>query len=349
MDNIINIDWIKFFQEGMKRLYQIIYIIIFVTTFLYPKYKAHSQEVLEVSPKTITCGQKLTVKANMLNKEKAYSLNIECNDLACTNPPGFKPVKYEIPLGSVSYIKEQTFNINERCTSGLIKAPAGKFTIKLVDSQNKLVASDLFDIQGSTPTTCLISTDNTVESTEDAVFKVQGKQGCIYKISIINPTGIRQPVSDITITKSGSFSGIINKALINIPGKYTLTGIADTSCTELSVDERECSTSQIRVIDGNCTYSPQDKTFNCEQCSKNKVCANTGKCVEDTTGICTKEQIEKSEPIEETDVNTVKNSNTNILSRIKAANTSSLIGLTLGMVIFAFMVYKVLAYRFKRE
>lgn len=354
MGNIINTVRINFFQEGMRRLYQIKTVII-CALFLgiaYTLPHSYGQELVELAPKNLTCGQRLSIKISMLDKTKAYTLGIECSDLACTNPPGFAPTTYQIPLGSTSYIKEETFNVNSKCSTGQIKAPAGTYSVKLIETKKKtLLASSEFDLEDKTPSACQITSDQILESTQNATYTIQGKVGCTYKVSLIDPVGTRQPVEDALIPTSGKHTGTINKTLITNKGMYTITGIADSNCKELSVDDSECGSANSRVIDGTCTFSAQDKSFNCQQCPKGKVCSNLGKCEIDTVSSC-QGKTETTKSLTQTDnvdVNKVKNSNTGILGRLQTANASSLLGLLMGMVIFGFMVYKVLAYRLRKD
>lgn len=354
MGNIINVVRIKFFQEGMKRLYQIKVLLIctlFLSSIFIATEKTHAQELLEVSPKNTTCGQKLTIKAGMLDKTKAYTLGVECTDFACTNPPGFSPLSYAIPLGSVAYVKEESFNVNAKCSTGLVKAPAGTYTVKLIEGESKkVITTDEFELEDKSPTTCLITIDPIIEAMQDASYSIRGKAGCKYRISIISPIGTRQAIEEVVIPAAGNHNGTLTKALIAEKGKYTIAGIADPSCTDISVDDKECTVATTKVIDGTCIYSPQDKKLNCEQCAKGKVCTYSGTCATDTEGGCTKTTSEKPEEQEEnTDVSKVKNSNTNIISRLRTASPTSLFGIFIGMVIFGLIGYKVLAYRLRKD
>ena len=312
---------------------------------------SHAQEVLEVSPKSSACGQKLTIKAGMLDKVKAYTLAVECSDFACTNPPGFKPLAYQIPLGSVSYVKDESFNINSKCPTAQVKAPAGAYTVKLIEGTAKTtVATESFDLEDKTPTACQLTIDPVLETTQNTSYTIQGKAGCKYKVSIISPTGTRQLIEEVTLPGAGTYNGILNKTLITTKGNYSIAGIADPTCTDLSVDDRECSSATTKVIDGTCTYSPQDKKFNCQQCAKGKLCSVSGTCVTDSVGSCIPQKpTEPQTDADDTDISKVKNSNTNIFSRLRTASTSSLIGIFIGMAIFGFMGYKVLAYRLRKD
>jgi hypothetical protein len=353
MGNIINIIRIKFFQEGMKRLYQIKTLLIcalFLSPLVIGDEKAHAQELLEINPKTTTCGQKLTIKAGVLDKTKAYTLGVECTDFACTNPPGFSPLTYAIPLGSVAFTKEESFNVNAKCSTGLVKAPAGTYTVKLIEGESKkVITTDEFELEDKSPTTCLITIDPIIEATQDASYSIQGKAGCKYKVSVINPVGMRQPVEEIEIPAGGTYNGTLAKTIIAGKGKYTIAGIADASCSDISVDDKECAVATTKVIDGSCIYSQQDKRLNCEQCAKGKACTSSGTCAVDTTGGCTKNTPEKAGEQENTGVSKVKNSNTNIVTRLSTAGPNSLFGIFIGMVIFGLIGYKVLAYRFRKD
>lgn len=350
-------------KEGMKRLYQI-KLVIFKThkllLFLGCTYvilttlntRSVAVELLSVSPENAICGQKVTIKAGALDKTQSYSITIACGSLECTNPPEFTPVSYTVPAGSVSFLKDETFKIGEECDQGLVAAQAGEYTIKLYNAGiKKELAVQKINLVSNNSTGCILSTGKIAQSSVPQQFKLTGAPSCTYKLSVLTPNGVRQTLPEIKTLADGVFSANIPASLLTIAGTYRLTGIADSTCTSVTGDARECKSATFTIGTGSCTFSKEDTASNCEQCPTNQICSLLNECTADEANKCNSENLKQeseNDKTAENSVNVVQNAKLNIIFRFFGGSIFMEVGMIVLLVISALIGYKGLVKRYKR-
>lgn len=344
----------------MKRYILTLISLFFIITHV--SGNAYGQEQITVYPNYIKCGDTAKIGVALLNAQQTYKLIIDCGNLECAN--NFEALTYEIK-DKTHYTIEQKFNVYPGClevqptqetlndTNNEISSnkidPPGKYLATLYNNE-KVVASRSFNLIPSSSKICELKTNPIAKINQAHPFKLVTNQTCVFNISIIDPSGVRIPVTSqfIETTREKEFS--IKEQLLLKEGSYKLTAVATPQCdAEL---DRECKSATFEVIGSNitdistekgCVYIGNDSEANCFQCSSGSICNTNNLCDPDTKGVCktTSKQIDNvTEPTSaRTDV---------VLDFIKNKPNHIVLGLvTFGIFIASILIFVLLFKRFR--